>query len=117
MTGMVRDMTVDAERMRVLAGDGYATATDLADWLVRTLDMPFRRAHGVVGRIVRRAEAAGCALEDLPRAEFHAEEPRIADEAIAGLSVGKSIASRDSEGGTAAGAVREAVAAARERYL
>ena len=74
MTGMVRDMTVDKERMSALAGDGYATATDLADWLVRSLDMPFRRAHAVVGRIVRRAEAAGCALEDLPRAAFHAEE-------------------------------------------
>ena len=79
--------------------------------------MPFRRAHGVVGRIVRRAEAVGCALEDLPRAEFHAEEPRIADDAIAGLAVANSIASRDSEGGTAPARVREAVAAARERYL
>lgn len=117
MTGMVRDMTVDKERMSALAGDGYATATDLADWLVRTLDMPFRRAHETVGRVVRRAEDAGCALEDLPRAEFHAEEPRIDDDAIAGLSVARSIAGRDSEGGTAPARVREAIAAARERYL
>ncbi len=117
MTGMIRDMTVDADRMGDLAGGGHATATDLADWLVRALGMPFREAHRVTGRIVRRAEAAGCALEDLPEAGFRAEEPRITREAIAALSVERSVASRGSEGGTAPARVREAIAAARERYL
>ncbi len=117
MTGMIRDMAVDAERMRALAGAGHATATDLADWLVRVLGMPFRDAHRVTGRLVRRAEALGCALSALPEAEYRAEEPRITAEAMAGLSVARSIAGRDSFGGTAPGRVREAVAAARRRYL
>ena len=117
MTGMIRDMAVDAERMRALAGAGHATATDLADWLVRVLGMPFRDAHRVTARLVRRAETLGCALSALPEAEYLAEEPRITAEAMAGLSVARSIAGRDSFGGTAPERVREAVAAARRRYL
>lgn len=117
MTGMVRGMTVDTERMAALAGSGHATATDLADWLARALGMPFRDAHRATGRLVRRAERAGCALAALPAEEFRAEEPRITDEAIAGLSVTRSIASRKSEGGAAPERVREAIAAARARYL
>ena len=117
MTGMVRDMAVDAARMGELAGAGHATATDLADWLVRELGMPFREAHRVTGRVVRRAERAGAALADLPEAEFRAEEPRITADAIAALAVDRAIASRTSAGGTAPVRVREAIARARERYL
>ena len=66
MTGMVRDMTPDIARMKKAAGEGYATATDLADWLVRTLKMPFRDAHHVTGKIVAEAAQAGVALHRLP---------------------------------------------------
>ena len=69
MTGMVRDMEPDAARMKAAAGAGYATATDLADWLVRTLKMPFREAHHVTGRIVAKAAEAGVPLDKLPLAD------------------------------------------------
>jgi argininosuccinate lyase len=101
MTGMVRDMVPDAARMKAAAGGGYATATDLADWLVRELDMPFRDAHHVTGRIVAAAEARGVALEQLPLAAMQAIEPRITKEALEVLSVERSVASRASLGGTA----------------
>jgi argininosuccinate lyase len=101
MTGMVRDMVPDAARMKAAAGAGYATATDLADWLVRTLNMPFRDAHHVTGRIVAAAEARGVALEALPLAAMQAIEPEITKEALKVLSVERSVASRTSLGGTA----------------
>ena len=117
MTGMVRDMKVDRGRMGALAGAGNATATDLADWLVRALGLPFREAHAIVGRLVRRAESAGGRLGSLAAVDFRAEEPRITNEALAVLRVERAIESRDSAGGTAPVRVREAIAAARERYL
>jgi len=101
MTGMVRDMVPDAARMKAAAGAGYATATDLADWLVRTLNMPFRDAHHVTGRIVAAAEARSVALEALPLAAMQAIEPKITKEALKVLSVERSVASRASLGGTA----------------
>jgi argininosuccinate lyase len=101
MTGMVRDMAPDAARMRAAAGAGYATATDLADWLVRTLKMPFREAHHVTGRIVRAAEERGVALEQLPLTAMQAIEPRITRDALKVLTVEHSVASRVSLGGTA----------------
>ena len=116
-TGMIADMTVDRDAMRAAAGAGHATATDLADWLVRTLDMPFRDAHHVTGRIVRLADEAGCALDALPLEAMRAVEPRIAEDVFAVLGVENSVASRTSQGGTAPDNVRRAVAAARERYL
>ncbi len=100
MTGMVRDMKPDAARMKAAAGAGYATATDLADWLVRKLKMPFREAHHVTGRIVAAAEAAGMPLEELPLADMRKIEPRITRAALAVLSVERSVASRTSYGGT-----------------
>jgi argininosuccinate lyase len=100
MTGMVRDMKPDAARMKAAAGVGYATATDLADWLVRKLKMPFREAHHVTGRIVAAAEAAGMPLEELPLADMRKIEPRITRAALAVLSVERSVASRTSYGGT-----------------
>jgi argininosuccinate lyase len=101
MTGMVRDMVPDSARMRAAAGAGYATATDLADWLVRELNMPFRDAHHVTGRIVAAAETRGVALEELPLAAMQAIEPKITKEALKVLSVESSVASRASLGGTA----------------
>jgi len=106
MTGMVCDMTPDIERMKAVAGSGYATATDLADWLVRTLKMPFRDAHHVTGQIVAAAEKAGTALDKLPLAAMQAIEPRITKDVYAVLSVERSVASRSSFGGTAPKNVR-----------
>ena len=100
-TGMVRDMTPDTARMAALAGGGYATATDLADWLVRTLKLPFRDAHHVTGRIVAHAEARGLDLPAVPLAEMQAIEPRISAGIYDVLSVAASVASRTSYGGTA----------------
>src|SRR5499433_3912810 len=113
MAGMVRDMTPDAERMRTAAGAGYSTATDLADWLVQALELPFREAHHVTGRIVRVAEERGVALEDLPLAAMQEIEPRITREAPKVLSVERSVASRVSLGGTAP----KNVAAQAKRWL
>ena len=101
MTGMVRDMVPDAARMRAAAGAGYSTATDLADWLVRSLKMPFREAHHVTGRIVAVAERKGVALEALPLAAMREIEPRITKDVLKVLSVERSVASRVSLGGTA----------------
>jgi argininosuccinate lyase len=106
MTGMVRDMTPDIERMKAAAGSGYATATDLADWLVRTLKIPFRDAHHVTGQIVAAAEKASVALDKLPLAAMQAIEPRITKNVYVVLSVERSVASRSSFGGTAPKNVR-----------
>jgi argininosuccinate lyase len=113
MTGMVRDMAPDAARMRAAAGAGYSTATDLADWLVRTLEMPFREAHHVTGRIVAAAERKGVALDALALAAMQEIEPRISKDAIEALSVERSVASRTSLGGTAP----KNVAAQAKRWL
>jgi len=103
--------------MREMAARGFSTATDLADWLVRELGLPFRQAHHVTGEIVRRAEAQGCPLPELPLAEMQAVEPTITKGVYAVLDVERSVASRSSFGGTAPERVREAIAAARQRYL
>ncbi len=117
MAGMIADMEVDAAAMRAALGRGYPTATDLADWLVRALALPFRRAHEVTGRIVALAEARGCDLAELPLASMREVEPRITEDVYSVLSVDAALASRTSFGGTAPENVRRAVAAARERFL
>src|ERR1700748_2121323 len=101
MTGMVADLVPDEARMKQAAGEGYATATDLADWLVRTLKMPFPDAHHVTGRIVAKASKEGIALHEMSLADMQAVEPRITKEALAVLSVESSVKSRTSYGGTA----------------
>jgi argininosuccinate lyase len=106
MTGMVRDMQPDAERMKAAAGAGYATATDLAAWLVRTLKMPFRDAHHVTGRIVAKAAENDLPLHELPLAEMKKVEPRITQAVFGVLSVDRSVQSRTSFGGTAPRNVR-----------
>jgi argininosuccinate lyase len=106
MTGMVRDMTPDVARMRKAAADGYATATDLADWLVRKLKMPFREAHRVTGQIVAKAAAQNLPLDALPLAAMQKIEKRITRDVFAVLSVDNSVKSRVSHGGTAPKNVR-----------
>jgi argininosuccinate lyase len=106
MTGMVRDMQPETERMKAAAGMGYATATDLADWLVRTLKMPFREAHHVTGRIVAKASEMNRPLHELPLAEMKKIEARITKDVFGVLSVERSVASRVSFGGTAPKNVR-----------
>ena len=106
MTGMVRDLSLDAKRMKAAAGSGYATATDLADWLVKTLQMPFREAHHVTGRIVGLASERGVALEKLTLADLQAVEPRISADVFDVLGVERSVRSRTSYGGTAPANVR-----------
>jgi argininosuccinate lyase len=113
--GMVRDMRPDEARLEAAAGAGFSTATDLADWLVRELRMPFRDAHHVTGRLVARAEARGCDLAGLTLEEMRAEEPRIAPEVFSVLTPEASVASRTSYGGTAPENVRRMAAEWRER--
>jgi argininosuccinate lyase len=106
MTGMVEDMTPEPKRMKAAAGAGYATATDLADWLVRALKMPFREAHHVTGRIVALAAKRDVALEKLTLDEMQSVEPRISEEVFGVLGVERSVKSRTSYGGTAPANVR-----------
>jgi argininosuccinate lyase len=106
MTGMVEDLTPDPRRMKAAAGAAYATATDLADWLVRALKLPFREAHHVTGRIVALAASRGVALEKLTLEEMKSVEPRITEEAFSVLGVERSVGSRTSYGGTAPANVR-----------
>ena len=107
MTGMVRDLTPNTKAMKAAAGSGYSTATDLADWLVRVLGMPFREAHHVTGRAVAVAVERGVALHKLPLAELQAIEPRITQDIYTVLSVDKSVRSRTSYGGTSPVNVRK----------
>ncbi len=113
MTGMITTLTFRTDRMRALAEAGFSTATDLADWLVREADVPFREAHHITGRAVKLAEERGCGLADLPLDALHAIDPRITDSVYGVLTVDASVASRISHGGTAPVRVKEAIAAAR----
>jgi argininosuccinate lyase len=117
LAGMIDDIAFDAERMKEAAGRGHSTATDLADWLVRVLGMPFRRAHHVTGALVRRADEKSCALNELDLADMQTEEPAITDDVFGVLGVDNSVNSRTSFGGTAPANVARAVAEARRRFL
>jgi argininosuccinate lyase len=103
---MVRDMEPDSARMKAAAGAGYATATDLADWLVRTLKLPFREAHHITGRIVAKAAESDLPLDKLPLAAMQKIEPKITKAVFGVLSVDRSVDSRTSYGGTAPKNVR-----------
>ncbi len=113
MTGMVETTAFRTDRMRALAQSGFATATDLADWLVREANVPFREAHHITGRTVKLAEDKGCALADLPLAALQAIDARIDERVYAVLTVDASVASRRSYGGTAPDQVRARIAEAR----
>ncbi len=108
MSGMVKDMTPQTKRMRAAAGSGFSTATDLADWLVRALGIPFRQAHHITGRLVGVASGRNAGLEKLSLADMQAVEPKINAAVFDVLGVDKSIRSRTSEGGTAPGNVARA---------
>ena len=106
MAGMVADMEPDRERLKAAAGAGYATAADLADWLVREVNLPFRDAHQVTGKLVAAAEERGLALDALPLADMQAVHPAITGQVFDVLSVEASVESRSSFGGTAPANVR-----------
>jgi argininosuccinate lyase len=112
MAGMVETTTFRTDRMRALAESGFATATDLADWLVREANVPFREAHHITGRTVKAAEDAGCALAALPIDTLKAIDVRIDERVYAVLTVDASVASRKSFGGTAPDQVRARIAEA-----
>jgi len=101
MTGIIGDLTPHPERLKEAAARGFSTATDLADWLVRELGLPFRDAHHVTGRIVALAEKAECRLDQLLLQDMQKVEPRITDGVMSVLSVDASVASRRAYGGTA----------------
>ncbi|MEQ9195375.1 MAG: argininosuccinate lyase [Parvibaculum sp.] len=115
MTGMVTTLTVNEKAMRGAASRGFSTATDLADWLVRALDLPFRQAHHVTGSLVAKAERKGCDLDGLTLDEMREVEPGITDEVYSVLGVDNSVSSRTSFGGTAPGNVRDAASRWRDR--
>ena len=113
MTGMIAGATFRTTRMRAAAELGYATATDLADWLVRQAGIPFREAHHITGAAVKLAESRELALDAVPLTDLQAIDPRIDERVFAALSVDASVASRASYGGTAPDQVKARVAEAR----
>ncbi len=110
MTGMVSDLTANRDSLEAAAATGFSTATDLADWLVRELGLPFRDAHHVTGALVAKAEAKGCDLPDLTLNELQSVHPEITEAVYDVLTVQASVASRTSYGGTAPVRVREQIA-------
>jgi argininosuccinate lyase len=114
LAGMVDTITFVPERMRAAAEQGFSTATDLADWLVREADVPFREAHHITGRAVKLAEERGCQLDALPLDNLKAIDARIDERVFDVLSVDASVRSRTSYGGTAPSRVREQIARAKE---
>jgi argininosuccinate lyase len=115
MAALIADLKVDADVMRKAAEEGYPTATDLADWIVKTLRKPFREAHHSAGAIVARAEALGVNLDNVPLAEMQAIEPAITQDVFAVLSLEASVKARKSYGGTAPEQVSEQLKFWREK--
>ena len=117
MTGMIEDMTAHPEAMRLALSKGHPSATDLADYLVAELNIPFRTAHHITGTLVALADENACGLEDLSLADLQNVEPRLTEQARAVLSVDHAVAARTSFGGTAPDEVRARIAEARDRFL
>lgn len=115
-TGMINDMSINAEAMRKATSKGYLTATDLADWLVQTLDFPFRKCHKIVARIVKVAVEKNCELKDLSLSELQAIEPGITEAVFPVLNVDTAVHSRHSYGGTAPENVKRMVRDAKKHY-
>lgn len=116
MRGMVLDMKFNKEKMLEAAGRGYSTATDIADWLVQNLGIPFRQCHHITGRIVRLAEEKGCTLAELPLEDMQKIEAGITASIYNVLSVANSVASRTSYGGTAPENVKKAIKEAQKKW-
>jgi len=114
MTGMVANVTFNTPRMREVAGSGFSTATDLADWLVREFGMPFREAHHVTGSVVKSCEARGIGLSDITVDDLSAINPVLAGCNLPDLSIDGSVNSRTSAGGTAPMRVKEAISTAKK---
>ncbi len=117
MTGMISDMVANRDKLHAATAHGFLTATDLADWLVKELNLPFRDAHHVTGTIVKLAEDKGCDISDLNLEEMQSVEARISQDIFRVLTVEQSAQSRTSFGGTAPENVKAAAKAARERFL
>lgn len=115
MTGMLSDLTANRDRLEAAAGAGFSTATDLADWLVRELGLPFRDAHHVTGSLVALAEQGGVDLPDLSLAQMQSVHGQITDDVFNVLGVHNSVASRQSYGGTAPAQVRAQIARWKEK--
>ena len=115
MDGMVRDMTANRTQLAAAAGSGFSTATDLADWLVRVLGLPFRDAHHITGSLVALAEKKGCDLPDLTLEEMQSAHADITDDVFSVLGVENSVNSRMSYGGTAPAQVRAQIARWKEK--
>ena len=109
MTGMIKDLKANKENMEAAAHFGFSTATDLADWLVQKLNLPFREAHHITGQIVLIAETKRCDLCDLDLGEMQEVDDRITEDIYSVLSVHQSVASRSSYGGTAPSQVRSQI--------
>jgi argininosuccinate lyase len=117
MSGMIRDLSVNEERMKLSAGAGFTTATDIADWLVRAANVPFRQAHHITGQVVRLAETKGVGLDQLSLPDLQAVDQRITADVFSVLTPEASAATRTSFGGTAPVNVAAAVQTARQRFL
>jgi argininosuccinate lyase len=115
--GMVRDMEPDVAAMKKALGAGFITATDLADWLVRAANIPFRDAHHITGKVVRLAEAHGCGLDELTLAQMQGVDKRITADVFSVLKPENAVKSRKSLGGTAPEMVNAAVKAARKSLI
>jgi argininosuccinate lyase len=114
--GMVVDMKVKKENMLKMASAGFSTATDLADFLVKNLKMPFRKAHHITGSIVKLAENKKCDLSDLSLKEMQTIEPRITKNIFEVLTVKNSVSSRTSFGGTSPSSVGGAIVQAKKHF-
>lgn len=117
LSGILQDIAFNKKKMRKAAARGYSTATDLADWLVRELGIPFRQSHHITGQIVKMAEEKGVELADLPLEDMKKVAPNITNAIFSVLTVEHSVASRTSFGGTAPDNVRQSVVEAKEKYL
>lgn len=117
MTGMINDFSANEKNMKKAAEAGYSTATDIADWLVKNLGIPFRQSHSITGKIVKLAEESACKLHELPIAEIKKICPEVTDDLFDVLSVENSVASRKSFGGTSPANVNQAIKSARKKFL
>ena len=115
--GMIAELTVHQDKMLAACSAGFLTATDLADWLVREISLPFRDAHHATAAIVQQAQSKGCELHELPLEAMQTVEPKITEKIFDVLSVEASVSSRTSQGGTSPIRVKEAVEAAKKHYL
>jgi Argininosuccinate lyase len=117
MSGMIKDLTANSNEMYRATESGFITATDLADWLVININIPFRESHSITGKIVKLAEKMNCSLDQIPIQELKNIEPRINDKIYNALEINSSLNNRKSYGGTAPKLVLDAINKYKEIYL